>query len=447
MAKTDKLFDMLQARTTPEDVARELVSILTLDSSELSILNKAASSRRYRWAMNDDFIRPQTGINKQLDLVPVLFGVAKPQPPIAQDVADLRASFGLPAEGQCGRMTKRQRRAAGIYKNARWFNKRRRLLNTLERKSKAYDANEELYLFTRVSKAGLSVEIPREEFDADLNTAALVTYLAARMNRRSVFTNTSQDRAYDEIADMLMERCRKSETTKWFAIAHLLPDEAVLAKLTDTQRGYLVGRWYALLLRMSQRLEAVWSKSQFDRLQMVVSRGDDSSTWNAIAGAWNKAREHWVSLTYAISGTAMLNAVCPGKVMRLMAADVVRWHASSGGEIHPDTHAWATLPAPWEVLTGRAKCGLPEIEMACRKTKAKYESWSFRRDRKAVSFVATPDLVHGVAVASPELAAALRKAGVFSGKEVSGQVPEFEVVRDQHGAATLATLAPSGSSR
>jgi hypothetical protein len=436
----DTLYTMLQSRTTPEDVAAEIEKLLPLIGSEKQTLAQA-SRRRYRWSMKDDFHRPQTKIERQLALVPVLFGVSKPSIDVLETIAALRQSLGL-VDGKVF-LNKKERRRIGIFKNARWYNKRRMLLNRLERKYHSFQANEQLYLFTRISKAALSVEIPRELFDADLNTAALVTYLAARMNRRSVFTNQSQDRAFDTVAAMLLKRCEASSTTRWFAVAHLLPDEAVLARLTEQEKGYLVGRWYSLLLQMAVRLETIWSKSKFDRLRMIVKRGDDSSTWNAIAGAWNIARSHWVSLVYAISGTAILDAVCPGKVMRLMAADVARWHQSSGGDVHPDTAAWAALPPPWDVLTGKAPCGLRLIQYTCDQTKASYESWTYRKDRKPVAFKPTPELVHGVTVSSPELASVLRKAGVFSGKAITGPLPTFDVIRDEHGAALSAVLGSS----
>jgi hypothetical protein len=36
--------------------------------------------------------------------------------------------------------------------------------------------------------------------------------------------------------------------------------------------------------------------------------------------------------------------MCPGKVLRLMAADVAWWHRQSGGGLHQDTAVWKELP-------------------------------------------------------------------------------------------------------
>jgi hypothetical protein len=57
-----------------------------------------------------------------------------------------------------------------------------------------------------------------------------------------------------------------------------------------------------------------------------------------------------------------------------------------------------------------------------------------------VPFTVTPELVHGVAVSSPNLANLLRKVGVFSGKALHGMTPEsLTVHRTESGAAVFAS--------
>jgi hypothetical protein len=45
-------------------------------------------------------------------------------------------------------------------------------------------------------------------------------------------------------------------------------------------------------------------------------------------------------------------------------------------------------------------------------------------DRKVARYSPTPELVHGVEVSSPQLAALLRSLGVFSGKPISGTMKD-----------------------
>ena len=133
---------------------------------------------------------------------------------------------------------------------------------------------------------------------------------------------------------------------------------------------------------------------------------------------------------------AMLDVVCPGKVMRLMAADVAYWHRASGGTIHPDTGVWADLPAPWEVVRGSKKCTRSLIERVCDANSVSREQWvGAKRDSQAVEFTPTPELVRGVSVTSPDLANMLRKAGAFSGKSVRGMLKDVNVQCDSSGAA------------
>jgi hypothetical protein len=130
----------------------------------------------------------------------------------------------------------------------------------------------------------------------------------------------------------------------------------------------------------------------------------------------------------------------------LMAADVAAWHRSSGGGLEPDTQVWNELPPPWEVLSGAATCTREHVEEVCRRhgVDPVKKGWvAPPPERRVEKFAPTPELVHGVAVAGPELAAVLRKAGWFSGKPIR-PLPDstgpVAVVRDEHGFALGATL-------
>lgn len=61
--------------------------------------------------------------------------------------------------------------------------------------------------------------------------------------------------------------------------------------------------------------------------------------------------------------------------------------------------------------------------------------WSAPRPGRHIErFTPTPELVHGVVVGSPLLAAVFRQAGVFSGKAAQGTVPQATVdeIRSRH---------------
>lgn len=138
-------------------------------------------------------------------------------------------------------------------------------------------------------------------------------------------------------------------------------------RLSDAEKGELLGTWYAVLGDIAGLLREIWESSEFRRETMVVKRGNDSTTWNNTASAWNKARSAWIALLYAMGMDSVLDAICPGKVLRLMAADVVAWHHSAGGELDPDTRVWSEVPLPWQVLEGEVPCGRNVIASVCRK--------------------------------------------------------------------------------
>jgi hypothetical protein len=209
--------------------------------------------------------------------------------------------------------------------------------------------------------------------------------------------------------------------------------------LTDTQKGQLLGTWLTVLGEIAELLREVWEQSRINRETMIVRRGNDSSTWNNTANAWNKARASWIALLHALGMREELDSICFGKVLRLMAADVAAWHRSAGGDLDPDTKVWNEVPLPWEVLSGEIACTREMVEEVCRKYKVDpvKNGWTAPPpEKKVAAFRPTPELVHGVTVSNPQLAAALRKAGWFSGKRAVSLSEEQGPVRvyyDRHG--------------
>jgi len=79
------------------------------------------------------------------------------------------------------------------------------------------------------------------------------------------------------------------------------------------------------------------------------------------------------------------------------------------------------------------------VEAICRKhgVDPVKKGWTAAAQKRVAEFRPTPELVHGVTVSSPQLAAAIKKAGWFSGKRavpLDDEHGEVRVYRDQHGA-------------
>jgi len=203
------------------------------------------------------------------------------------------------------------------------------------------------------------------------------------------------------------------------AQAYATPE--VLARLTDEQRGELLGRWSATMRRTAELLAEVWRTNDIDRSTLIVRRGNDSSTWNLVCGAYNTARAGWLACLAATGATDLLDAMCPGKAMVLIAADLAAWHRSTGGGPHPDIMVWARLPLPWQVLAGWESCTRDDVAAACRDAGLGPEATGWIAPRppgRVATFTPTPELVHGVAIADPLWATLRRNAGVFSGKHI-----------------------------
>jgi hypothetical protein len=405
--------------------------------------------------MPQEFWRPAT-MERQAHVATALVpAVTAPKPDATPEVLlDYVARVGQTFGRNLGhedfkrdRLNREARRAAGLRElSKRQYNKRFRLLARMERKAQKLRREWTKAELAQLAKSRLACKLTLEDFGTDADTAAFVAYLTATLNRRSVFTAGSQERAYDEVAELLLERVRRSPTANWWAVAHVLPDADVVARLSDEQKGRLLGMWHAALVVAAGILESVDAAGRINRRTMVVRRGNDSSTWNAAAGAWNKTREGYVAVLYALNMDAIWERQCLGKVPRLMAGDVTAWHLHSGDDVcHPDVKVWAELPPPWAVLAGEADCTRADVEAACRRFGVDPAQGGCTAPRpghrEAAAFTPTPELVHGVAVTSPGLAAVLRKAGWFSGQSarpLPEGTPAVDVVRDAMGYALTA---------
>jgi len=427
----------LTRRPLPETVARQVarLSHVRRDPSLLRRVEAAGGARGAASAMSDawfDAVPPRRQLARAQELFADWLAENPPPQPIDPEERDgdrLRAFLdhlsGAIAKAPSGNSFRADRRArAARAGDARWrghraYNKRFRFLVRLEDKLATYGQETRLGRARLIGKAGLVAEIGPDRFAASPRAAAFVSYMAARKARRSVFTDGPQSRALDTVADALLDRCFADPATDWGMVARVHPAPAVLARMGEAEKGELIGEWLRVMLDLATDLERVWQAGGMDLDAMVVRRGNDSTSWNLLAGAWNAARTGWMAALAETGQDGLLAGLCPGKVMRLMAADVVAWQASTGRGLHPDTAVWRALPKPWQVLRGEATCTAEDVVAACEAAGVAPARWlEGRVGTEAVGFEPTPELVHGVAVASPELASLLRNMRVFSGRPV-----------------------------
>ena len=470
-------------RPRPEDVAQLVLEILDKDltAGQRRILDQAAKGSLKRAvysysSMTKDFARP-VGADKQVKRAAEIFKI--PDPPSTVDcmdvvrvdafmrrIAEIIQVVPEQSDFRGNRLNREQRKTAGLDIKKRQYNKQFRTIRRLKWKIERMIKNGKKYEATRISKSAGATKITLEDLQKDLPTACFVAYLSARMSVRSMFTNTSQEKAFDNIAASLFARAKESPTVNWWTIALVHPEAEVLKHLSDEEKGQLLGMWTETMHMLSDMLKELNRTNNLDLKNMVVHKGNDSTTWNAVAGAWNKARDHWIALLFELKMERVLEHYCPGKVLRLMASDVVQWHILSkvgygtsfswsnqalvDQGLHPDTLVWRDLPYPWHVFEQKDECPRSLVEEVCRRVYQTQEGMGMgwtgpKPEKRAVEFKPTPELVHGVTVSSPFLASVLKKAGWFSGKVVKDKDIAVEVVTDQHGFATLAKPAEVGT--
>ncbi|MEE6127983.1 hypothetical protein V2E39_11365 [Chryseobacterium arthrosphaerae] len=434
MTTIEQLYQTLDQRRRPEDVAEMIVELMKsqLAIHELATLSKAANrslkNSVYGYTSMLETFGKAVGAEKQIKKAIEIFRISekgssyhtadgietflnKVSPLIHKDVGqnDFRSD----------RLNKDLRKLAGLDISKRNYNKKWRLLKRIEIRLQKFIHESKKLELQKIAKHGLTHTIGFEEFSRDLNAACFIAYFNARSNLRSVFTNQSQDRPFDEICEMLFNRCKQSpDTTNWSVISYNYSDKEVLQHLTDEQKGKLLGKWTLILEEVAAFLEVLWNDNDIYRKTMAVKKGNDSTTWNNTAGAWNKARDNWMNLIYALGMEFILDEVCFGKVMRLMAADVIAWHLSTGGKIDPNTEVWNIVPLPWEGFQEKAFCNKEMIVNACKEAGVDPEKsgWIAPRPHGVSQYRPTPELVHGVTVSNPFLAKILRQNKYFSGK-------------------------------
>jgi hypothetical protein len=432
-----ELFASLNSRKRPEDIAQ-----LILELPELKLSNEAVkklgfatrgslSNNRFGYSsMPEQFFKP-IGCEKQLSKGKELFPCIEFESGLGElpQHADSLIELTSPLLGsdpskldfKHDRLNRSERKNANLEISKRQYNKRFRYLRRLQAKRDRLALELKKREFTLISNSRLAFLIDEDEFNSDALTAAFIAYYVARCNLRSEFTAGKQQRPYDEIAHQLFLDCKKSKSTNWWAISHVFPDAYVLSNLTDEQKGKMLGAWYSSLSEIADLLKDLWEKSDISRETMIVQRGNDSTTWNNTAGAWNKARDSWFKFLFSLGMQDIIYVICPGKVLRLMAADVVVWHSLEGGTLEEDTKVWCDIPLPWEALSGDIECSKNFVENICRKhgVDPVRKGWvAPPPTTKIAKFKPTPELVHGVTVSNPGLAKILKSCGVFSGKPI-----------------------------
>lgn len=440
------LFDLTQDRPHPGAAAQAILDLgYPWQPKVMSGLRETARTKGNTY-LADEFHAPQAptktvqSLRRLLDRLP-LDGQRVQDLDVIRKVLE-EARFRVD-EGD-GATRKVRKHLTGM--SRRQYKRMRRTVANLDQLLPRYKRAQRMDRLHRVAKISFAHDLGFDEFGSDLPTACFVAYMTANLARRSLFTASTQARAFDSLAEKMFVGF-VGENTNWYAIAHVFPRADVLRGVSIDNRMVLLGKARTVMSQSAVELKRAWEGSDINLETMIVRRGNDSSTWNALAGSWNRGRDYWIALMQSLGLYDSFDQFLPGKVLRLMAADVASWHRSGGDQLHGDTGVFASLPKPWDVMLAEDVCGREAIEEAC----LTYEidplktGWSRARARTAVdAWRPTYATVHGVEVEDPELAKWLRKIGVFSGKlhgDLAG-LRDVEVERDEHGAAIGAHLTP-----
>lgn len=414
-----QLYATLARRATPEEVARLLLEADSWTAAERKMLAQRARPGWYTY-MRDVFHVPTHTSKSPRTLARLLnHALRDANDPRALDELLAVAREHLHLEGPADYRRKRKREEMPAHLSWRNYKRLYRLVVKVERESAELSEQQLQASLFQTAKSAFASTLHWRIFRAHPPSAQFVAYYTANLNRRSVFTSGPQARAFDAVAKMLLKRALDGRARVGaYAIAHVFPRFDVLERLKLDDLMVLLGRANQVMRLTAERLRRI--AGGINLKTMLVHRGNDSSTWNELAGAWNKARDFQIALLQFMGLDSVFDTQMTGKVMRLMAADVAC--GLHGGRLHPDTDVFAALPKPWEVLLDNVPCHRALIEQVCHQhgVDPQATGWSVARPRTYVeAWSPTPELVHGVVVHHPELAEWLRQVGVFSGQSLN----------------------------
>lgn len=443
------LYVSLQGREMPQTVAchiGQVIDLATVPKRGRVLLEQAKGMWYPSW-MPATFWRPEPLDKPAMALCREL-GIDAPTNEQASDLSYLwqlvytaKTAFSIAEDAssfRCHRMGREDMVALGLSK--RQYNRVFRLVTRLEQYIRDRERQTLIANCARFSKTCAASLLSWDDFAAEPHTAALVAYIAANLGRRSLFTNGKQARAFDDIAEALLQA---TDAHNWYAVAYVFPRSDVLARLTTDQKLAVLGIALHMMRQSSSLLRWLAAKSNMQLHTMIVQKGDDSATWNQVAGAWNRARDMWLAVMTALGRNDVFTAFLPGKCLRLMAGDVVYLHTLGDGNnasnvddtLDADTKVWRDLPKPWDVMDSSVFCGLETVSAVCKLhgVDGKAKGWTAPRARTAVDmWVPTYDAVCGIEINQPELAWWLRKVGMFTAKPLNAHAqPQPPTVAQQ----------------
>lgn len=443
-----ELHRLLTSREQPETVAAVILRVAhdELDAQQRRLLGQAARFAErhplFRSMMATEWEQPVGAAETVQYVAGAFVGIADelaelPHRPDPDQVDAVRAwhqslatRVGWTSEPSPQNFTRRALWAAGLEVSMRRYRRAWHSLDRLESKLGHLERMQLRRQLAMSARGNLAGTITLEEVAGDPAAASFCAYLIAKKNLRRTFSVAGRDSPFDHIADMLYQRLDGS--SDWWMVARAHITEDTVRHLDERQRGHLIAVCWDDMERAVRLCQDVNLASPVDRDTMVVRRGQDSDTWNLAAGAYNTARARWLQVLAASGQLGLLEAVCPPKLPRLMAADLIYWHQIVGNATaHPDVLVAASLPPVWEVLQGQAECTAPMVLQACAAhgldPEASYWTGPVRPGELG-RFEPTPELVHGIVVSSPLLGSILRHARVFSGQPIRwDQLPDIDI--------------------
>ncbi|HEX8866933.1 MAG TPA: hypothetical protein VF821_14845, partial [Lentzea sp.] len=219
MDALDRLYDSLDARLRPEEVAALVLEAQpSLTDREREIVQYAATraSRRHGFSrLSADHTRP-VGAARQVTAARFLFGVDGGAVDVDDPISVLEFAAAVGSEIDwdpartdflTDRLNREARSDAGIELSKRQYNRRFRMLRRLSAKASRMERGRKTRSATLVAAAGFVGAIDRDRFRADPDAACFIAYSTTLRELRREFVLASRENPFDQVASSLFARC------------------------------------------------------------------------------------------------------------------------------------------------------------------------------------------------------------------------------------------------
>lgn len=212
--------------------------------------------------------------------------------------------------------------------------------------SSAYDKRG---LFDSILENNISNNI-----SSNIDTMLFCIIMAFNCSTQKLFTSESQIQGgLDSHTEAFYNaRIVGNNSVNWTLVSSIMPTIDHLNMVPLENREMMLTKWIEIILFLKDQMKEIWEKGMKNapRVNMLVPRGVNSTSWNCMVGAWNNGRRHIATICNSMN----IDMIPFFKCMKCTAGDQMQYLCN--GVVDPDVEVFKRLSDmqiyPWSALDG-----------------------------------------------------------------------------------------------